>query len=445
VTSTDSGTHAAETGHDHDHEGGAELGVTIERLPGSQVSLRVEVPAASVEDAVDHAVRHLARRVRLPGFRPGKAPVPMVERAVGWPAVTRETLDEFVPAWYSAALSQGRIDAVGDPDLTLGDLERGAPFTFTATVTVTPEVELGDYTAIRVDEPRTEITDERVDEAIEEVRRRHGELTPVERPAEHGDVLRASMVMRRGGEVVGGSEEERDVELDRDRLLPGLADGLIGLEAGGAHTVAITLPDDYPQEEMRGVEVGVDVSVSAVRERTLPPLDDSLAALEGGSATLAEMRDRLRTRLEEQAAAEDAERFEAEVLERFRDSAVIDIPEVMVDREVDRQVRDMELRLAQMGMRLDRYLELSGETIEQVRGTRREGAVQRVKLELVLQALAEAEGLDIDEADVEREEARLAGDRKLGGDQQRRLHMAAHRDLLLRAAAQRAMEIARGE
>jgi trigger factor len=442
VTSTDTGTDAAATG-EHDHD--AQLDVAVEKLPGSQASLRVEVPAADVEAAVDHALRHLARRVRLPGFRPGKAPAAMVERAVGWPAVVRETLDEFVPTWYSAALSQGRVDAVGEPELSLGELERGAPFTFTATVTVSPEVDLGDYLAIRVEEPVVEVTDEQVAEAVEEVRRRHGELVEVERPAEHGDVLRATMLMQRGGETVGGGEGERDVELDRDRLLPGLADGIIGLRAGESHTVPITLPDDYPQEELRGVEVEIAATIAAVRERRLPPLDDILAALDGHGTTLEEMREWYRGRLQERAETEASERYEADVLELVRDTAVVDIPEVMVDREVDRMVRDMELRLAQMGMRLERYLELSGETIEQVRGSRREQAVQRVKLDLVLSALAEAEGLDIDEADVEREEARLAGDTKLTAAQRRRLHLGAHHDLLLRAAAQRALEIARGD
>lgn len=444
MTSTDTGTDTTTT-DEHDDGEEAGLGVAVEKLPGSQASVRVEVPVQTVDAAVDHALSHLARRVRLPGFRPGKAPAAMVERAVGWPTVVRETLDEFVPTWYSAALAQGRLDAVGDPELTLGDLERGAPFTFTATVTVSPEVDLGDYLAIRVDEPEPEVTDEQVDEAIEDVRRRHSELVEVERPAEHGDVLRATMVMKRTGEVLGGAEEERDVEVDRERLLPGLADGVIGLSAGATHTVPLTLPDDYPQEDMRGVEVEIDITVAAVRERRLPPFDDSLAGLDGHGETLDELRDWYRTRLLERATTDAAERFEGDVLERFRDTAVVDIPEVMVDREVDRQVRDMELRLAQMGMRLDRYLELSGETIEQVRGTRRESAVQRVKLDLVLSALAEAEGLEIDEADVEREEARLAGESKLTTSQRRRLHLAAHHDLLLRAAAQRALEIARGE
>ncbi|HET9052061.1 MAG TPA: trigger factor [Candidatus Dormibacteraeota bacterium] len=421
------------------------LTLDVERLPGSQASVRVEVPAAGVDAAVDHAVRHLARRVRIPGFRPGKAPAHMVERVLGWPAVARETLDEFVPSWYGKALEQGGLEVVGDPELNLGELGRGVPFSFTATVTVTPEVDLGDYLAIRVDPPTAEVGEEQVDEAVEDVRRRAAELVDVDRPAEHGDVLLARIEMRRDGEVVGGSDREREVELERDRLLPGLADALLGLEAGASATVPITLPDDYERPELQGVEVQFAITVTAVRERRLPPLDDSLATLAEHGTTLAELRDWWRQQLQDQADRQAGEHHEAEVLERLRDVATVDIPEVMVDREVDRQLRDLERQLADMGMRLDRYLEVSGQTIEQVRAGRREGAVQRVKIELVLEKLADAEGLEIDEADVEREEARLAGSAKLTAEQRRRIHLAAHRDLLLRAAAQRAIEIARGE
>ena len=436
--------HAVHEGHDHDEDGGS-LRVQVERLPGSQASLTVEVPSEVVEAAVDHALRHLARRVRLPGFRPGKAPAAFVERAVGWPSVARETLDEFVPTWYAMALREGRVEAVSDPELTFGDLEKGAPFTFTATVTATPEVDLGDYLSIRVDETTTEVDDAAVDEAIEEIRRSHAELREVSRPAQSGDVLSARMVMKRGDEVVGGAEEPRDVELDRERLLPGLADGLIGLKAGESHPIQVTLPGDYPQEEMRGVEVIVEADVLTVRERELPPLDDALAALDKHGETLEELRAFHRERLETAASADDESRFEGEVLERFRDTATVDIPEVMIEREIDRQLRDMEMRLAQMGLRLDKYLELTNESVESVRAQRRPNAEQRVRLELVLEALAEAEGLEVDEADVERQEIQLAGDAKLTRDQRRRLHMAAHRDLLLQGAAQRAMAIARGE
>jgi trigger factor len=422
------------------------ISVAMERQPDSRVQLRVEAPATELEIAVTAAVRRLAGRVRMPGFRPGKAPAAMVERAVGWDAVRQEAVDALLPDLYTRALEQAGVQPVGDPQLDLEPVERGQPLVFTATVTVRPDVELGDYHSLRVDVPASEVTHEQVEQMIEELRRRHSELSDVDRPAQAGDVLRCTLVMRRGEDVLSGEDEEdRDLDIDRDRLLPGLADALIGLEAGAQRSFQLNLPDDFGREELRGAVVDVGVSVSAVRERILPPLDDTLAVLDEHGATLEELRVHYRTRLEEVSAEHDREALEAAALEALRNHVVIDLPESMVEREIDRQISDLELRLQSMGMPLPRYLEYTGTTVEKLRGERREAAVQRLRLELALDALVEAEGIEVDEAAVEREEQRLAQGRKLTAPQRRRLHQGAHVDLARRAAGERIIEIVRGQ
>jgi trigger factor len=425
----------------------SDISVAVERQPASRVQLRVEAPATELDAAVDAALRRLAGRVRLPGFRPGKAPAAMVERAVGWDTVRQEAVDTLLPDLYSRALDQAGVQPVDDPELDLSPVERGQPFVFTATVTVRPDVELGDYSSLRVDVPATEVTDEQVDEMIEELRRRNSELRDVERPAQAGDVLRCTLVMRRGDELLSGDEEnDRDLDIDRERLLPGLADALIGTQAGQQRSFQLTLPEDFAREELRNATVDVDVTITAVRERILPPLDDSLAAFdEEHGASLEELRADYRRRLEEVTAERDREALEAAALEALRDHLVVELPESMVERELDRQVADLEARLQQMGMPLDRYLEYSGTTVEKVRGERREAAVQRLRLELALDALVEAEGIEVDEAAVVAEEQRVARGRKLTAAQRRRLHQGAHVDLARRAAGERLIEIVRGD
>jgi trigger factor len=418
----------------------------VDRQPDSRVQLRVEAPAAQLESAIAAALRRLSGRVRLPGFRPGKAPAAMVERAVGWEAVRQEAVDALLPELYTRALEQAGVEPVDDPELDLQPVERGEPVVFTATVTVRPDVELGDYRSLRVEVPASEVTDEQVDEMLEELRRRNSELRDVERPAQSGDVLRCTLVMRRGEETLSGEEEQdRDLDIDRERLLPGLADALIGLEAGAERSFQLALPDDFAREELRGATVDVDVSVSAVRERILPPLDDSLAQFDDSGSTLDELRSHYRSRLEEVSAERDREALEASALEALRDHVVIDMPQTMVEREIDRQVADLDARLQSMGMPLDRYLEYTGTTVEKLRGERREPAVQRLRLELALDALAQAEGIEVDEAAVVREEQRLAEGRKLTAQQRRRLHQATHVDLARRGAGERLVEIVRGD
>ena len=245
----------------------SELSVDVEHQPGSQVRLRVEAPPDEVDAAIAASLRRLSSRVRVAGFRPGKAPAAMVERMLGWDAVRQETIEHLVPDLYQRALEQTGVEPVADPELDVDTVERDKPLKFTATVTVKPEVELGDYLSLRVPLEHTEITDERVDETIEDVRRRHAELVEVQRPAQVGDVLRCVLVMRRGDEVLSGEDEgERDLELDRESVIPEIVDGIIGLSAGEHRTFEATLPQDYRREELRGATVTIDVDVHAVRE-----------------------------------------------------------------------------------------------------------------------------------------------------------------------------------
>ena len=424
----------------------SELSVDVTRKPGSQVELRVEAPPDEVDAAVGEALRRLAARVRIPGFRPGKAPGSIVERAVGWDAIRQDAVEHLVPALYHRALEQAGVDAVGDPEFDVSALEREQPLSFTATVTVKPDVDLRDYQSISVPRTVTEIDEARLDEALEEVRRRHSDLAEVQRPAQAGDVIRTTLQMRRGDEVLSGEDErERDIELDRGSVVPAIIDGIIGMSAGDHRTFELTLPEDYPREELRGATVTVDVTVHGVRERELPPLDDALAEKDGHGTTLDELREHYRETLTSAAETHDREKHESDVLTALRDHVRVDVPDAMVEREVQRQIDDLAFRLSAIGIPLDKYLEMTGQTMDKLRGERREPALQRVRLDLALDALADGEGLEVDESQVDREVARVTEGRKITASQRERVRDIARRDLMRRAAAERMMEIAGGD
>ena len=263
----------------------SELSVNVARKPGSLVEMRIEAPADEVDAAVEAALRRLAARIRIPGFRPGKAPAPMVERALGWETVRQDAVDHLVPELYRRALDQTGVVPVTEPEVNVDALQRDHPLTLTATVTVRPDVDLRDYHAIRVQKTSTDVTDEAVDQAIADVRRRHAELIDVTRPAQAGDVLRCTLVMRRGDEVLSAEDSgERDLELDRESVMPGIVDGIIGLAAGDQRSFDVTLPQDYPREELRGATQGlarsaahkevtrlVRLSIEALRDGKPPP------------------------------------------------------------------------------------------------------------------------------------------------------------------------------
>ena len=420
----------------------AGMTVTLERKAASQVALQVEATADEVEAAVQASLRRLAGRVRIPGFRPGKAPAAMVERAVGWETVRHETVDHLVPDLYRRAVDESGVEPVGDPELDLGELERDKPLKFTATVTVKPEVDLRDYLTLRVPMETTEITEESIDQAILEAAPAPLELTDVDRAAQAGDVIRTTLVMRRGDEVLtGGDGAERELELDREQVIPAIVDGVLGLTAGESRTFETTLPQDYRQEELRGATVTIDVTVHAVRERTLPPRGRyprrarrSRPDARGLARALPDG-----TRSRGRRAGPGASRgCRARGAPRLRACRRAGGDDRARDRPPDRGPR---VPAPVAGPALERYLEMSGQAMVALRAERREAAASRVRLELALDALAAAEGIEVDEAQVEREARAVAEGRRIDAAQRKRLEDLARRDLRRRAAGQRLLEI----
>jgi trigger factor len=377
--------------------------VDTERKPGSQVVLSVEVDADQVKKTIDQAYSRLAPRVRIPGFRPGKAPRPMVEREIGWPALRQEALDLILPTAYDAALDEAGLDPIDVPRVEVQQFDRGQPMRFTATVSIKPDIKLKDYTDIRVPRPRTEVGDKDVDEAIERLRSRFAELHTVERAVESGDFLTVDThILRGGATLVGESQTDAQLEVDKERLIPGLAEGLIGQQPGETRDIRLKLPEDYPKRDLAGSDVTFRVTVKDIKERRLPPLDDELAQQVGRGSTLEELRQELRDELQEAAQQADEQRFENDVLKALDERMEVEVPEALIEREVNRDIRDLESRLQeQLGMRLDSYLQQTKSSLEVLRAERRPRAVQKVRLELALETVADREGLSVSDEEVE--------------------------------------------
>ncbi|HUY96933.1 MAG TPA: trigger factor [Verrucomicrobiae bacterium] len=419
----------------------APLEVEVERRPGSEAALTVTAPPAEVERAVERALQRLQGQVRIPGFRPGRAPRAVLERTVGWPAIRQEALDLLLPEVWVRALADVGLEPVTQPEVEDVSLELGEPFRFTATVIVRPAVELGDYRSLRVPLQPDPVTDRDVEASLGLVQREHAVLFDAgDRPVQSGDRVTAELAMRRDGQLVGGGARAQTIDLDPGVPLPGLTDALVGRRVGEEIQVDLTLPEDYPEEELRGARVTVLGTVRQVQAKELPPIDDNLASIAGLGETLDGLRGALRERLEAAATELARSRRENQVLEEVLRLASVEVPEAMVQHEVDRQLRDLGLRLAGAGIGLEAYLQATGQTLEQVRGQRRQPATERVKLELTLEAIAQAEALEVADADVERALDQLFR----RGDKGRRdqARGALRRELLWRGATNRLVAIA---
>jgi len=422
-----------------------ELEVNVERLAGSQARLTVEAPAADVDRAIDLALRHLGQQYRMPGFRPGKAPAAVVERAVGWDALRQHAIEDLLPEVWARAVAQTELEPVSNPDVSGVVLERGEPFRFTASVVLRPDVELGDYQRIRVAVEVPEVADEDVDATLEALRQRYAQLEDAsDREAGLGDVLTAELTMRHGDEIVGTPAQLETLDLERGDLLPGMADQLLGARVGAPVEVTVTLPEEYSRPELRGEMVVISVDVKQIQSKRLPPLDDNLAAITGQGETLADLRQYVREQLTAEGRLEAERAQEEKALDELRQVSRVEVPEVMIEAEIDRQIRDLELRLSGSGISLEQLLTSDGKQLEQLRGERRQPAIERVQLELILEELARREGLQVSDKELDENLRRIfaSGASK---DVRRRAREPLRRELLLGEARRRVAALARGD
>ena len=422
------------------------LEVEVERLPGSEAKLTVVAPPDEVERGVGRALTQLAGQVRLPGFRPGKAPAAVVERAVGWPAVQQEAVDIILPELYERAIRQVELEPVAQPQISQSELQRGEAFRFVATVGVRPEVQLGDYRSIRVPLEHKDVPVEDVEGTLTALRQRYAQLTDAgDRPVEVGDVVTARLTMLHNGEVVGTPEQEQTLDLERGELLPGMADQLLGAVAGGDPVeISLTLPEEYAREELRGELVTITAVVTRVQSKELPALDDNLAAIAGQGETLEELRGFIR----EQIAAdllEEAERAQASAaLEALIGMTKAEVPESMIQAEIDHQIRDLDRRLREAGVTLDALLSAQGSSLEQLRGERRQAAVEAVRLDLALGEVVKREGISVEAPELDRA---MVGALPKGTAKaaRNRVREALRRELELSRARELVLRLARGE
>ena len=384
--------------------------VDTERKPGSQVVLSVEVDADQVSRSIDQAYSRLAPRVRIAGFRPGKAPRPMVEREIGWSTLRQEALDLILPTAYNSALDEAGLDPIDVPRVEVQQFDRGQPMKFTATVSIKPEITLKDYKEIRVPRPQTEIGDHDVDEAIERLRNRYAELHAVERPVQAGDFLTVDThIVKSGAVLIGESQTDAQLEVDKERLIPGLTEGLIGQVQGETRDVRLTLPADYPKKDLAGSDVVFRITVKSIKERRLPPADELPQLMVPSEAapgtparqTLEELRHDIREELQDAASRGDEQRFENDVLKALEERMEVEVPEALIEREVNRRVRELEVRLEEQGLKMERYLQYTNTSLDVLQAEQRPQAVQKVRLELALETVAEREGLTVSDAEVE--------------------------------------------
>lgn len=376
---------------------------TVSELPGSRVKVEVEVPAADVERAVNRAARSLAREMRLPGFRKGKAPPSLVIQRVGFAAVLDEAIREALPEWYENALLGAAIVPVGDPSIKVASLPEaeGESLGFEFEIGVRPTATLGEYKGLEVGRAEPEAPEEMVDREIDRIRESFARLEPVERAAGDGDVLLVDFEGLLDGKAFeGGKASDYLLELGGGQLIAGFEEQLQGASGGESREINVTFPDDYQAEQLAGEDAVFKVEVKEVREKVLPELDDDFASEASEFDSLEELRADIGERLGEALGQRAEEDFRVAAVEAAAATATVELPDDLATARAQERWERMERQLAARGMSPDTFLQMQGKTREEVVEESRPEAEAELRREATLAAIAEAEEIEVSEEEL---------------------------------------------
>ncbi len=370
----------------------------------NEVELSVDVPAEAVKKAYNRTLAQVRSRLQLPGFRKGKVPVELVIRQVGEEYLRHETLEAAMPRWGDEALKESGLwdDAVGTIDLKAGPLDETADYSFSLKVQMMPVPALGEYKGLEVPRREVAVTDEQVDSQLAQLRERGARLQPVEgRAVQSGDFVLMDFEGMRDGEPIEGAQgADQVVEIGRGNLIPGFEESVIGMQHGEDTTFAVTFPDDYHAGHLAGQDATFKVQVKEIKEKVVPDLDDAFAADISEFETLEELRADVRKRLVAAAEVSVAREYHAAAVEKAVENATLRVPSTMIDREAHRLYHQLEQNVASQGMSMESYLGLIEKSPQAMEEELRPQAEFVIKRQLVLEAIAEAEGLEVTDDDI---------------------------------------------
>lgn len=386
------------------------MNVTVERVE-NEATLKITAPAAEVNAGYKKAVQKIADQANIPGFRKGKAPRAIIEMHYGKEAVKQEAFEIVANKAYSEALDQEKLIPVSDPKVEESTFEEGKDMELTIKVTLKPEPELGEYKGLHVDKKEVEVTDEQVDAQIKDMMGRDAKMVVAEEGAviEKGDFAIIDFAGTVDGEPFSGGEGKGyPLEVGSNSFIPGFEDQLVGLSKGDSTDVEVTFPEDYFVKDLAGKEAIFKVNIQDVKRKELPELDDEYVASKTDFKTVEELRANYKERMQKAAEANAKAEYEHELIDLAVANAKFSVPEIMIEDKISQMVEEMKMSLESRKMSLDMYMQYTGLDMAKIRENQRPVAEENVKTDLVLDAIAKAEDIQVDMADVDAEIAAIS-------------------------------------
>jgi trigger factor len=375
------------------------VAVEVTKLEDDRVKVEVTVPEDEVRKQFDRTVKEVSSRMRIPGFRPGKVPANVVIQRVGRDGIFAQTLDRALNDWYREALIASQIEPIGDPEVDMGEADE-KQVAFAVILQVPPTPVLGTYKGLEAVREPNEVPEGAVQEEIDRVREQGARLEDTDRAAAEGDFMLIDYEANADGEPIeGASTRGQLIELGGERILPAFTEALVGAKAGDTKSFPVEYPDDDTRDEIKGKTIEYVVTVQKVQEEVLPELDDALAE-SVGFATAAELTTEIEERLTAATERTVEERYRRRVIDAAVAGATFDVPEVMVERRIDSILHDTSHQLPQ-GITLEQFLAMQGQTMQEARDSLRTDAEMSIRRELVIETIADAEGITLSDDEVE--------------------------------------------
>ena len=385
--------------------------IAKEKLDNYKVELTIELEADRLAKAKKTAAKNLANRVNIPGFRKGKAPMEVIERHVGKDTLMDETAEILIQEGANQALKDEKLTPADEIDYNIVTNEDGKDFVFKMNFTPYPEVKLGEYKNLNIEKHVEEVTDADVDKQLEILRDHHAVMTDAapDDAAANGDFITLDFDGYINGEKFeGGEGRSHPLTLGSGTFIPGFEDQLVGAKANQEVDVNVTFPDDYHDEKFAGKDATFKCKVLSIKHRQLPELNDEFAAKASAFKTLEELRENVRKNMKDAAEREAVEHQQEELIDKAAENITVDIPPVMIENQITQMIREQELQLQARGMTMEQYFQITGHDMAEMRESMREAAERNVRISLLLEAVADAEKITVDEQDYRYEVAVLA-------------------------------------
>lgn len=387
------------------------MNVTTEKIENHKVVLTIEVPAEELDKGIKAACKSLANRVNIPGFRKGKAPRRILEMNIGKEAILDEAFDRVAQKAFDEALKQENLDPVDRPQVDIVTLEEGKDVVFKATITPVPEVTLGEYKGLKVAKDAVEVKDEQVEEQVKNILNHHAKMVDAEKGATVANDDFITLDFK--GEVdgvafAGGEGKDYPLQIGSHSFIDTFEDQLVGLKVGEEKDVNVTFPEEYHAKDLAGKAAVFHCKINSIKHKEMPELTDEFVKASTSYESIEDMKAKLRENIEKNAQREADTKRRNEILKQATDNITVDIPEVMVENRVSNMIQELSVNLENQGMNLDAYLKYANMDMAKLREQYKESAAIAVKTDLMLDAVAKAEDIKVENADINAEIALLA-------------------------------------